>query len=115
MADDNRPEWEFEIPMERFRMLCHCVTAIRHQWRMTGNDTSENWIEICLDRSGSWKRLPLHAMKFIQFNANHHNSLFSLTYQGEMARKRMGEIDAWEKKHAAERAAYERLKRKFEP
>lgn len=43
-----------------------------------------------------------------------HAALFRLTYVGSAARKRLEEIDAFEKTFDRDRREYERLKRKFE-
>ncbi|WP_202306462.1 hypothetical protein [Mesorhizobium sp. L-8-10] len=95
------------------------ITKITHHWRMTGVDTSEDWIELHRGKSDGTKerrRFPssfLNTNGYFEFRPN-WRQLVTPTYRGENAIKDLEAIDAWEKKHARQRAEYERLKKKFD-
>jgi hypothetical protein len=97
-------------------LISYSIKKITHHWRMTGNDTSENWCELHYDDSnGKSKsmRMPFGFDQYFKF-APDHRSLFSETFNAERARADYDAIVKWEKRNARELAEYKRLKAKFE-
>lgn len=111
--DDKRPEWRFEQDMEAVRFLLGNIVKIEHKWEMTSADTSRNWIRLTR-KNGVWRDFRDFPDSLFRFVSDHHASLIQMTHEGNRARELLDKIDAWDKKHAAERTEYERLKRKFE-
>ena len=111
-----RPAWPHsEITERDFRTIVRIgmVTKVEAKWEFTGVDTSESWLEVT---SGNGKTYTLprawgSVLKFV--GLSHVPGLFELNYLGERCEKSLAAIDAWEKKNAADRRAYERLKAKF--
>lgn len=120
--DATRPKWDWKLPERTFRELTQRhIVGVSHGWKFTSEDTSESWIVLKLkdhDKSkGSEITIRSHELpalaELMEFRPD-HASLFRLTYTGEQARKRIAEIDAFEKTSDRDRREYERLKRKFE-
>lgn len=120
--DAIRPSWDFKLTEGEFRTLSYRrIVRVEHAWRFLTEDRSESWINLIMNDNGDDKgdtvqiashRMPafLDLFKF----APDHAGLFQLTYNGEAARKRLAEIDKFEKTFDRDRREYERLKRKFE-
>lgn len=114
MTDDTRPEWKHETPEPLARWLVsRAVTKITHHWRFTGEDTSENWIELHTDKNEKRRVASgfLNVSREFEFCPDHARLVRERTYSG--VRESIEKIDAWEKKNARDRSEYERLKVKF--
>lgn len=111
--EDNRPAWPYEISEDDMYLLGCFITGIRHKRAMIDIDKSESWIELQAIGSEEWRKMPGTAMQYVNFDPIHWSSLFSLTYKGREALKRLEEIKKWEEKNKRERREYERLKKKF--
>jgi hypothetical protein len=111
-CDELRPKWDFALSETGFRkMRGGSITQIRHNWRFTGEDTAEDWIEFST-KDGDFFRAPDDWHKLFKFEPN-HRELVVTNYEGEKAIKRLEEIDAWERKNQRDRSEYERLRKKF--
>lgn len=111
---DTRPVWRHKMTEKDVAWFNASITKITHHWEMTDVDKSRDWIE--LHREDKVKRsVPVDFFRknsYFEFCPD-HRSLVTPTYEGREAIKDLAAIDAWEKRHAAERAEYERLKEKF--
>jgi|GEM_PF-1081601 len=117
MSDDKRPVWGFsEMSEADFRKVHEfgVVRRVESKSRMTSEDASEQWLEAyradakCIVMPRNW------ACAF-EFTGNWYNpGMFKLTYLGERMAAAADAIDKWERKNKADRAAYERMKAKFE-
>ena len=121
---DNRPAWPHKVSEDLARWIYgHAVTKITHHWRMTSADTSEDWLE--LHATEGDKKEPVkkmvgtrellggshwHAQDGIFFNPDHARLVQVAGKIQETIRK----IDEWERRNEADRAEYDRLKKKFE-
>lgn len=114
-ATDSRPKWSHDTPEALARWLVsNFVTKITHHWRMTGPDTSEDWIELHSEKEK--RRVNTY------FFSDNHDFSFSPYHAGlvqvrnkypESVRQTIDKIDLWEKANARDRADFERLKKKF--
>lgn len=115
--DDMRPAWPHkEITEADFRTIISAgmVERVDAKWEYTSEDTTREWLEVT-SRDGRTTVLPATWPVVLEFVGYAHNpGLFKLNYLGERCEKTIEAIDAWEKKNAADRRAYERLKAKFE-
>ena len=120
MAEDTRPEWTFDIPEKLMRWIRdHNIPTLKSGWRMVGVDRSEEWIEL-IANDGSTREVKDQRFyrkpcvwDYIKLNESGGHSIVKYTSQGESARDLLDKIDLFEKNHAAERAQYERLRKKF--
>lgn len=119
MTDDPRPVWDFTLSEEAIRKLDRNFIAITHHRVMTSVDTTSEWIELHENAGDFFKPVrgkgypaPRGWEQFFKFHPN-HAGLLCATSEGLRAIKRLDEIEAWEKRNAAERAEYERLRAKF--
>ena len=114
---DTRPAWKFtEMSEGAFRSIYGFgrIAAVRADYEMTGADTSREWL-IVANSSGQEMRLPQGWSRALYFVGYAHvPGLFDFTHTGKNMIQAVQLIDEWEKKHAADRATYERLKVKFE-
>jgi hypothetical protein len=106
---DTRPDWpdHWEVTEEQARFIDRGVTVIRHGWKFTGPDTSEDWLDLITEDGSSMRadRLP----KEVFFQPD-HRCLLSL--QSEVKSKLM-QIDHFERANVIAREVYERLKARF--
>jgi hypothetical protein len=115
--DDKRPAWPHkemtEVDFRAIRAMGH-IMSVEARWEMTSADTAREWLEV-ETRSGGTYTLPVGWHRVLKF-VGHASvpGLFALTYEGEQMARTLDKIDAWEKANRDERAAYERLKAKFE-
>jgi hypothetical protein len=121
MTETQKPKWEWRLPEAKFRALtARPIVEIKHGWKFTSEDTAENWITLKTDdqdkSKGETIKVESHMqsalMELFEFKPD-HAELLRLTYRGEAARRRLQEIDAFEKSDHRERREYERLKKKF--
>lgn len=114
---DARPVWPHsEITERDFRTIVRIgmVTKVEAKWEFTGVDTADSWLEVT-SSNGKTAVLPAAWGAVLEFvGLAHSPGLFELNYLGERCEKSLAAIDAWERKNAADRRAYERLKAKFE-
>ena len=114
MIEDKRPTWDYKTPEDLFRWLQSGVTKIEYKWEMTGVDTSRDWLFLSKDDKTTHKVSTNFLKDHLLFNFDpSYRGLFSLTYQGEQAAKRLIEIKKWEDNHKKELNEYNRLKAKF--
>lgn len=111
--DDTRPKWTHKTPEDVARWLVgDHVTKVTHHWKMTGVDTSTEWLMLHKDKDSR------------QFSTNffRDNPEFEFApYHAGLVRERpyakvretIDKIDAWEKANARDRSEFERLKKKF--
>jgi hypothetical protein len=116
--DEARPTWPHkEMSETEFRKVAAIgmIVSVKAEWEMTGADTSREWLT-ATNKAGKAFTLPHGWGKALKF-VGHASvpGLFGYTYEGERMLKTLVAIDAWEKKHADDRATYERLKSKFAP
>ncbi len=108
---DTRPDWpdHWEVTEEQARFIDRGVTVIRHGWKFTGPDTSEDWLDLIIEDGSSMSvdRLPKEVFFQPDF---YYRGLLSL--QSEVKSKLM-QIDRFEKVNAEDRELYERLKARF--
>lgn len=115
MENNNRPKWDFAIPLQLFRKIDNMfVTKIEHKWKYTSADTSEAWLVFYPEKGNSLEIKDPNVWKYFKFRPDHWAKLIELTYEGERAKKVSDAIAAFDKKHNAELATYKRLKKKFE-
>lgn len=115
MSEDKRPEWPHKTPeaLARWLVSGH-ITKITHHWEFTGEDTSRHWIvlhkhddkESRIVDSGFLNNSP-----DFEFAPDHASLVRPRNYSE--VRQSIEKIDRWDQVHAAERATYERLKKKF--
>lgn len=112
-----RPIWKFDKMTEReFRSIYKFgrIKSVTSHWRMTGNDTSEEWLVVSDDK-GNEMRLPHGWRLVMDFEGSSTcNGLFGWNYWGEEMAKTVIAQDKFDKSNAAELATYRRLKAKFE-
>lgn len=117
---ESRPVWDFEIAEDTMRWIKdHRVTTLVSRWKMKGVDSSVSWIEMrtndgeTMDVFGSLfsKRSIWH---YVELDTLASHTILKLTHFGKRAMERLGEIDEFDERHAAELAEYQRLKAKFE-
>ena len=124
MAEETRPLWPHNVSEDLARWVySHTITKITHHWRMTSADTAEDWLELHALKGD--KKEPVsrrigtrelqcgnhwHAQDGIIFSPDHARLVHTAGKVVETIHK----IDEWEKRHKADRAEYERLKKKFE-
>ncbi|HEY8578182.1 MAG TPA: hypothetical protein VIL88_17790 [Devosia sp.] len=122
-----RPVWNHKTPEDIARwLLSHSVTAITLHREMTGNETSEEWLELHDDPSTifSWgkkaERVSLRVpVDFLGTRWDHTTEVIfapdhrHLVEVKDALRKTADAIDAWEEKNQRDRAEFERLKLKF--
>lgn len=120
--DAIRPKWNWQLSEADFRKLsARRIVGVKHGWKFTSADTSESWITVKLmdqDKSpGAEVKIASHKLpaffELFDFKPD-HAGLFQFSYRGEAARKKLEEIDAFEKTNDRDRRDYERLKKKFE-
>jgi len=114
---DKRPVWEFDVKEDDARwLLSHRVTKITSHWQFTGVDTSKDWITLHPEK-GEPHNFPSsffhEGRNGFRFDPDGHRLIRPCSYRGEQIRKRIEEIDKWEKKNQRDRSEYERLKKKF--
>ena len=110
--DSEKPKWNHDIPIGQFETLINnCITKVTHHWRMTGTDTSEDWVELHYGDKKSM-RMPQGFDLYFKFEPN-YRELFRLTTFAQSAIRNLEEVRKWEKKNKRELAQYERLKAKF--
>jgi hypothetical protein len=113
---DVRPAWPHkEMTEHEFRVVrkTGMIVSVEAHWKMTSEDTSREWLTV-KNHDGNSFTLPSNwakALKFVGYSSS--PGLFGYTYEGDRMQKTLSEIDAWEKKNAADRTTYERLKAKF--
>lgn len=114
MDDDVRPPWPHKIPEEVARWLAASfVVRIDHQWKMTGVDTSHDWL-VFYRTDGESREFPTAFAEMwpeVHFSPNHASLVRFKPYPD--VRATLDQINAWEKKNARDRSEFERLKRKF--
>lgn len=113
-----RPKWDLDSDEKKVRwLLAHpVVTRVESKWEMTSVDTSRSWLELYTPNSPvplilnpgdgiiDYLRLDWFGGVAVKINS---------TIEG-IWRKRVNEIDDFDRKHDRELREYRRLKRKFE-
>ncbi len=116
--EDARPEWGFkEMSEADFRGVKEfgLIVSVKAEWKFTGADTSEEWLTATRG-DGRSIRMPQNWRGVFEFvGLSHVPGLFGETYLGKRMREQLEKIDKWEKKNAADRREFERLKAKFGP
>lgn len=110
-----RPKWPYKTPEELVRWIfSSAIKKITHHWRMTGNDTSEDWL-LFHNEKGEERRMPTRfeaVYPEVRFDPDHARLIQLKGYPDVWETIR--QIDAWEKANDHDRREYERLKVKFE-
>lgn len=112
-----RPLWTYSnITEHDFRKIAGIgmIAEVKAKWKYTSEDTTDEWLE-AVDRAGKSFVLP-RSWRFVLTFVGKTTvpGLFELNELGKRCKQTMVEIDWWEKKNAADRRTYERLKAKFE-
>jgi hypothetical protein len=112
-----RPLWPYpNITEHDFRTIAGIgiIAQIKARWKYTSEDTTAEWLE-AVDHADKSVVLP-HSYRFVLTFVGYTTfpGLFELNELGKNCKQTMMEIDMWEKKNAADRRTYERLKAKFE-
>lgn len=112
---EERPKWTHKIPEATARWIAtHSVMSIHYKWRMTGADTSEDWLELRTEKGEETRRVPTEFLKLweIEFYPGSRGLLSFRTYAG--VEKTIKAIDNFDTRHRDELATYKRLKKKYE-
>jgi hypothetical protein len=112
-----RPPWPYpNITEHDFRIIDGIgnIAEVKAKWKYTSVDTMDEWLEAV---NHADKSIVLPRSWSLVLNFVGHATvpgLFALNELGKRCKQTMVEIDLWEKKNAADRRTYERLKAKFE-
>ncbi len=107
-----RPAWPFKVPFQ-FALWLRTgpVTKITHHWKMTGVDTSDNWIELHIGMES--RKCPVdisgNYSSEVKFNPDHAR----LVHLRDDISARIEEIAKWEKRENRDIAQYKRLRKKL--
>lgn len=117
--DDKRPDWPFDQPEVLIRWFRRSrIISMKPGWRMTGEDSRENWVEMVSHDGKTQKIKPVwygqpSIWTYIEFDQSAGQSLVKWTSKGRQALETIALIDAFDERCVEEKAEYERLKAKF--
>ena len=104
-------DWKHEIPFGTAKWFReNTVKRIDYIWRMTSEDTSEDWIIVHSDRHATM-RLPIGLYPELEFNPS-VGGLIRLRASSNVARD-LDEIEEWRMQNEHDLALYLKLKQKF--
>lgn len=115
MSEDERPNWKHKIPEEKARWIRNYgVNSIRHNYKMTSEDTADYWLELRTHDEKHMLTVPTNFLEIweVEFIGWSQSLIGFSKYSG--IEETIEAMDKYDKKHRDELAAYKRLKKKYE-